>query len=734
MDLDIEALRHIEEQRDKLSWSTLQRHFKEELDNLEFFSVAQVEGYLEFYQSLFVPAKGTTIIKSVVVTRKMQVSLSIYGNKLNIESNLTQWSQLRSILNGELDGCPLEPSYAIFKSVELLESVDWDCDLENEASEGDNLKTGLALRMKVLVDQLKNFLSTGGGLNYSRETLLMSFILQSLSTSSYKALLHHFSLPSIRTLQRLSQKFDSSDNRKFFTSLMNGVPSDQPYFTLIIDEMKLKEEVRLSNGKLFGLTSEGGVDAVARSVQTFMVQSQSCGVKEVVRMVPVSRQTSAQLVEQVFDVIRELSGLAIVVTVIGTDNSQLNVSMQRLLTSCTGGKLNRCFPHPHIPNHRIFTTYDAVHLYKNIRNNWLGAEDLVFCVPKWEEVVDSFSLKEQGCDISSYVHRTEVASFQVVRNLFNRETPQLIRSAFKLNTRTVYVNGFDKQNVSLVDNLFHASTIAALKSCGQMETASFLKVIRSWFDIMNCRSKFQGARALNDFNKPFERDSLNNDTKLLFLRQFLHYLEVWERLPGSENHRLTARTASALRQSIDVTLSFVPYIFKKCSSLKYFLSGNLQSDCIENFFGAVRTVSGRNYTPTDLEAKLAFKKLRNRHCVKFVISGQESQHVERDIKLNQDGLKRFLMSQDIDFDFEEAELSCEPALCADISDFLPILERNFLSRSIQLNPDSTHYITGAGVCSTLKKIGCKSCQDKLQVSKGASIGEVLQLTKFPNIF
>jgi hypothetical protein len=52
---------------------------------------------------------------------------------------------------------------------------------------------------------------------------------------------------------------------------------------------------------------------------------------------------------------------------------------------------------------------------------------------------------------------------------------------FKLNHKRLYPSNIERQNVALVDNIFHCSTIAALKEFSKYkETAIFVEIIRTW--------------------------------------------------------------------------------------------------------------------------------------------------------------------------------------------------------------------------------------------------------------
>lgn len=53
------------------------------------------------------------------------------------------------------------------------------------------------------------------------------------------------------------------------------------------------------------------------------------------------------------------------------------------------------------------------------------------------------------------------------------------------------------------------------------------------------------------------------------------------------------------------------------------------SDIVVEYFGDLRTLSGRSFKPTDMETQQSEKKKRDRHSIKFTINGQRTKNVER---------------------------------------------------------------------------------------------------------
>ena len=104
------------------------------------------------------------------------------------------------------------------------------------------------------------------------------------------------------------------------------------------------------------------------------------------------------------------------------------------------------FFNPKFNNQFIFTLYDSVHIAKNFRNNWINKKDYdkTFYYPKFNDF-----------------KKTCKAFFTHLRDLYSSEKNQVIRKAYKLNSKTLYPTSFERQKVLLLINILHDSTIAA---------------------------------------------------------------------------------------------------------------------------------------------------------------------------------------------------------------------------------------------------------------------------------
>lgn len=90
---------------------------------------------------------------------------------------------------------------------------------------------------------------------------------------------------------------------------------------------------------------------------------------EIVKLLPVKSLCGNDLKEAVLEVIQFIQGLGFHVIAVITDNNRVNQNLFSLLSS------ELSMPNPQYPDHQIYLLFDFVHIFKNIRNNWLNLKD-----------------------------------------------------------------------------------------------------------------------------------------------------------------------------------------------------------------------------------------------------------------------------------------------------------------------------------------------------------------------
>ena len=101
-----------------------------------------------------------------------------------------------------------------------------------------------------------------------------------------------------------------------------------------------------------------------------------------------------------------------------------------------------------------------------------------------------------------------------VKALYDEEMGQPARMGHKLSHKVLSPSNIDKLNVQLGNSLFHESTIAGLKYNGFQDTAKFLELIRTWWNVVNTKTTSLGVRKMDETRKPIK--TVQSDAILFF--------------------------------------------------------------------------------------------------------------------------------------------------------------------------------------------------------------------------
>ena len=92
-----------------------------------------------------------------------------------------------------------------------------------------------------------------------------------------------------------------------------------------------------------------------------------------------------------------------------------------------------------------------------------------------------------------------------------------------------------KTNVQLADSLFHESTIEGLVYYSKhghpefMNTANFLRIIRTWFNVCNVKNRYAAQRTRDIVRTPISIDENIGDMGgVQLLTKFADWIESWE--------------------------------------------------------------------------------------------------------------------------------------------------------------------------------------------------------------
>lgn len=640
--------------------------FKVTNEKLYFFLLNVSVENLDIDESIYV-------ISTVVVDSDLKVKVFSGNSELSIcelrwilpeDRKLNRWSQIDNLLARYrfTKQFPNDYGYYVEKAYTYIQKAIYYVEKDSE---------NLTL-LQLLSDQLS--LINKKRKMYSLSSTLFSLIIYCQSSSTYDRLKDFLILPTKRHLQQISADLNVFPNNNiteentYLSYLSSNLTDQEKVVCLLVDEIYIKTGLQYKAKNVTGY-AENNASEFAKTIQTFMISSPFGHFKEVIRLVPVQKMTGNQLSDTTLETVNLIQKYNFKVLCIITDNNKVNQKMFSTLSE------NIHMDNPAYINEKIFLTYDFVHIFKNIYFNWLNLKNYenTFIYPDF----DDFS-------------KTKKASFAHIRQVYKKELSHVAKRAYKLNDKTVFPNNLERQNVNLAENVFHDSTIAALKCHEEYtETSEFLQIIKNWWSIVNLKSAIKGKLKRQEFCKPILSSS---DNQIDFLKKFVLWLNHWnsDRL---NNIGLTKDTFNALKRSTEVLISLIEYSFRKFK-LKYILPGMFQTDTLERRFGRYRNLSGCNYNISFYQVLESEKKIRLQNLLK-------SCDPDQDLNF----LRTFFLQEN----------NKKPTI--DISDFSFILDSDYLQK-YEVDESVQLYVCGYAAHSLQKKLKCSMCKLLVIKSKG----------------
>ena len=139
-----------------------------------------------------------------------------------------------------------------------------------------------------------------------------------------------------------------------------------------------------------------------------------------------------------------------------------------------------------------------------------------------------------------------------------------LRKAPKLTNKVLHPGKY-KQNVQLVLDIFHETTVVAISSCfpNCNDAFGFLKLVNTWWTISNSKDQYC-------FGNYIGIAAIQNDNKPGFLTEIAAWLKRWgnSKIPNCEKFTLSALTSSALQRTLLCQASLIEDLlsdgFKLC--------------------------------------------------------------------------------------------------------------------------------------------------------------------------
>lgn len=261
----------------------------------------------------------------------------------------------------------------------------------------------------------------------------------------------------------------------------------------------------------------------------------------------------------------------------------------------------------------IFVFADAPHLLKLIRN-WL--------------IKTGFVLKSGKV----------ITKRPLVKLIAGTRTE--ISSLFKITERHVNPDNILKQNVALAAQLLSHTTATALRQYmpdddEAQELAKILQTCNDWFDVLNSRSTLESL----DLKKPF---GLSINIQIQAIEEMNKFISTTTCF-GKKDQQVFQKAILMTNKS----LLDLYELMKQKYNIRYIVTKHLNQDCLESYFGHIRSKGGMEDHPTPLKALSRMKLIslgKQMDSLKRNVNSQESGSVF----LLADCLKKAAMSPRLD--------------------------------------------------------------------------------------
>ena len=555
--------------------------------------------------------------------------------------------------------------------------------------------TKFAPVISFVIEQLQ--LTTKRSLVYSSEFLIFASIFQNLSPHGYRFLRNSgkIILPCLTTIRKVTlsssvSPVNEQSEHNFMFYIKNKYKALQPRdktVCLLVDEIHLAPFFDYKGGNLVGAAYDS--TKAATSAFVFMITSVFSDYKDVVHVLPSCKMTAIDLFKFLCKSLKSLETIGFRVISVITDNNAINRKAMSNFSSPP--QLLTAYPHPCDSSRPLFFILDTVHIFKCIRNNWLNQKTEGKCL-----VFPHFNFANVSTSVTSD-SQCAYASLSSLKQLHHLEVDSTIKYAYKLSAKALSPSNLERQNVKLVIQIFNEFVSHALHQLGGkfgiphwQNTAAFIDLIKTWWDIVNVCTPNKGDRLKNNYQKPIIGD--NTESKE-FLKQFLDWLLQWDKMVHTSG-KLTKETFSALKHTTQALLEISHYCLQELGA-RYVLLGKFQTDSLEARFGQYRQLAGGKYDVSLRQVYECEKKLRLLSVLQLSLKG-------RDISI-----------EDFSFDWDNFNTGssslhqqCPIAITAEDAE----QGKNYL-------PAIT-YIAGYCCYSANKKLKCQTCKDLIASSDG----------------
>ena len=452
-----------------------------------------------------------------------------------------------------------------------------------------------------IVEQLK--LSTKNLLNrrYSPSLLAAASLWHSVSPALYRILIRDESLclPSIRHLRRFTSGLSvtagiSEATKEYLRERIKKLNERERMVNILFDEVYSARRCEYSNGKFYGYDTS---DGTAKTVLCFMLTGVASSYKDIVCMVPLSTINANIINKWFWETVKAVTEVGFHVVASISDGYSAN---RKFFTEHLRCDKNQSFvinPYAAEPKNKIYPLFDTIHIFKGLYTNLLNRQ--VFECPKLNDKVINGNL-------------------QHIRDLYKREIGACYRYASKLNHKVIDPKPIERSSVDLAVRFYSESTETALRYYANidgnpdlLQTAGFLKLIRTFFNIINVKTPNMAARKRDECRKKVTRE---DSSSLLFLEKFLSWVIEWRSMKTKK--KLSTELYFCLSHTLRGLIDLCRHILET-TEISYILLGKINSDPLERRFGVYRQLNGANFFVSVKQFMETEKKLRLRSLIRM---------------------------------------------------------------------------------------------------------------------
>ena len=418
--------------------------------------------------------------------------------------------------------------------------------------------------------QLELLLTAPKGRRFDKQILVVAAEIYGISPAAYKMIYRSgvLAIPSVATIKKLLRASFNDDN---LAAIFKELKTQQRLVNVLFDEVKLISTLRFTGGHALGYaqnSSQISTETLATHALVIEIVCHHGGPRYILRVRPVAKLKADDLKKILQEAMLAIIKAGGRIMSLVCDNCPTNQGVYRILGG--PGKV-------HFENigMTVFLVYDYVHIFKNIRNNWITVLNKML------------SFEKDG--------KTLIASWADVQALYEEDRLTTLRLT-KLTHTSVFPKPLQRQSVPLVCQVFNDKTVAAMVSLQKKllindGTIEFIRMVTNWFHMMNVKDKYSGIHSRDKLRSPWTLGCESFD----ILQGYCDVISTCAWTGGrGRTLKLTKSTSSAFIVSTRSNVEAATLLLTT-EKFNYVLPAVFADEVLEKFFGNTRMRFSGNF-------------------------------------------------------------------------------------------------------------------------------------------